>query len=98
MPETYDPNDKQSWTDQVQAAGEDLFNRADDLIQEGNARRVIVRNRDDDILMRVPLNPAIIVGALVTIINPVLTVVMVVVALLAHLKVEIVREQGDETA
>lgn len=97
MPESYDPNQKQSWTDQVQAAGEEVWNRADDLIHEGTVRRVILRNRQGDVIMRVPLNPAIIIATVVTLINPVLTVVAVIVGLLAHLKLEIVREESGET-
>lgn len=97
MPETYDPNQKQSWTDQFQAVGEDIWNRTDDLIHEGTVRRVILRNSHGDVVMRVPLNPAVIIATVVTLINPVLTVIAVVVALLAHLRLEIVREESGET-
>jgi hypothetical protein len=92
MTSTHESDQKQTWTEQIQAAGDELWNRTEDLIHEGNVRRLIVRNEHGDILMRVPLNPAVVIVGVLMLVNPVLIVLGAIVALLAHLKVEIVRE------
>ena len=93
MATTNDPNQKPKWTEQVQAAGEEVWKRGEDLVQEGNVRRMIIRNEHGDILLQVPLIPAVVIGGILTLVNPVLAVIGVIAALLAHLKFEIVRKQ-----
>lgn len=94
MSTTHDPNQKQSWTERIEATGEDLRNRVEDLVEEGQARRVMVRNQHDDVLMNLPLTPVIVVGVVVTMVNPVITALGALGVLLAHLKLEVVRTES----
>ena len=69
------------------------------LVAEGNVRRLIIRNANGEVLIEVPLTPAVVVGGVATIINPVLAALGALAALIARLKIEIVRvETIDDDA
>ena len=77
------------------------MDRTKELIEEGNVRRLIIRNQDDEVLLEVPLTTGVTVGGVVTLLAPVLAALGAMAALLTHVKVEIVRTKkgnGDEPA
>ena len=43
--------ERSTWTEEVEIAGSDLVNTVKDLIEEGNVRRLIIKNQDGDSLM-----------------------------------------------
>jgi hypothetical protein len=47
--------DEHAWTEQIEIAGSELVDRTKELIEEGNVRRLIIRNPDDEKLLEVPL-------------------------------------------
>lgn len=98
MSTTQEPKQKRTFTEQIEVTGDELKQRVEELIHEGNVRRVIVRNEHGDVLLEVPMNPAIAIGGLVTIVNPVLTAIGALGVVLAHLKLEVVRDETDETS
>src|SRR5215210_2372223 len=89
--------DEHTFTEQIEIAASDLVDRTKELIEEGNVRRIIIRNQDDEVLMEVPLTAGVVVGGAVTIVAPVLAALGALAALLTHVKVEVVRERTDET-
>ena len=96
MSTTQEPKQKRTWTEQIEVTGDELKKRVEEIIEEGNVRRFIVRNEHGDVLMEIPLTPAVAIGGVVTLINPVLTALGALGAMLAHLKLEIVRTESDE--
>lgn len=58
--------------------GEDLVKKVKDLIKEGNARRIIIKNEKDESILEIPLTFGVVGVALV----PVLAAVGAVAALL----------------
>ena len=74
--------------------GSELVERTKELIEEGNVRRLIIRNHDDEILLEVPLTAGVAVGGVLTVVAPVLAALGAMAALLARVKVEIVRTRG----
>ena len=82
-----------TFTEQIEIAGSELVDRTKELIQEGNVRRLIIRNQDDEVLLEVPLTAGVAVGGVVTLIAPVLAALGAMAALLTHVKVEIVRTE-----
>ncbi len=93
------PKNQRDWVEEMEVAGSDLVERVKSLVAEGNVRRLIIRNANDEILLEVPLTPAVVVGGVATIINPVLAALGALAALIARLKIEIVRvEDIDEDA
>jgi hypothetical protein len=89
--------DENTFTEQIEIAASDLVERSKELIEEGNVRRLIIRNQDDEVLMEVPLTAGVVVGGAVTIVAPVLAALGALAALLTHVKVEVVRTTKDET-
>jgi len=97
---TQDPNkNKNDWREEIEVAGSDLVDRVKELVEEGNVRRLIIRNANNDVLIEVPLTPAVVVGGVATIWNPILAALGALAALIAKLKIEIIRiEEIDEDA
>ena len=88
---------ERTFTEQIEIAASDLVDRTKELIEEGNVRRIIIRNQDDEVLLEVPLTAGVVVGGAVTIVAPVLAALGALAALLTHVKIEVVRERTDET-
>ena len=89
--------DGRTFTEQIDIAASDLVDRTKELIEEGNVRRIIIRNQDDEVLLEVPLTAGVVVGGAVTIVTPVLAALGALAALLTHVKLEVVRAKQDET-
>ena len=89
--------DEHTFTEQIEIAASDLVDRTKEFIEEGNVRRLIIRNEEDEVLMEVPLTAGVVVGGAVTIVAPVLAALGALAALLTHVKIEVVRERTDET-
>jgi hypothetical protein len=89
--------DEHTWTEQIEIAGSELVDRTKELIAEGNVRRLIIRNPDDEKLLEVPLTTSVVVGGALTVLAPVLAALGAMAALLARVKAEVVRtEQKDQ--
>jgi hypothetical protein len=89
--------DEHTFTEQIEIAASDLVDRTKELIEEGNVRRIIIRNEEDEVLMEVPLTAGVVVGGAVTIVAPVLAALGALAALLTHVKIAVVRERTDDT-
>ncbi len=90
------PKNQRDWVEEMEVAGHDLVDRVKSLVAEGNVRRLIIRNANGEELIEVPLTPAVVVGGVATIINPVLAALGALAALIARLKIEIVRVETIE--
>ena len=89
--------EEHTFTEQIEIAASELVDRTKELIEEGNVRRLIIRNPDDEVLLEVPLTTGVAVGGVVTLIAPVLAALGAMAALLTHVKVEIVRTKQGES-
>ena len=85
------PEAKPGWVEEIEVAGSQLVERVKELVGEGNVRRLIVRMPDDRVLLEIPLTAGVAVGGVITIIAPVLAALGALAALIAHLKVQIIR-------
>lgn len=92
------PKEEQTWTEEIEISGSELVDRAKELIQEGNVRRLIIRKPNDDILLEIPLTAGVAVGGVVTIFAPVLAALGAMAALVANVKLQIVRvaDEGED--
>jgi hypothetical protein len=86
-----------TFTEQIEIAASELVDRTKELIEEGDVRRLIIRNQNDEVLLEVPLTAGVAVGGVVTILSPVLAALGAMAALLTHVKVEIVRTKKNES-
>src|SRR3954467_8864102 len=95
-PENNGNNEKRTFNEELEVAGSQLVERVKELIEEGNVRRLIIRNQDGRTLLEIPLTiGAVAGGAILMAFGPVLAAVAVIGALVAKLKIEIVREEPD---
>lgn len=93
------PKNQRDWVEEMEVAGNELVGRVKSLVAEGNVRRLIIRNANNDVLMEVPLTPAVVVGGVATVVSPVLAALGALAALIARIKIEIVRvETIDDDA
>ena len=89
--------DEHTCSKQIEIAASDLVDRTKELIEVGNVRRLIIRNREDEVLMEVPRTAAVVGCGAVTIVAPVLAALGALAALLTHVKIEVVRTKQDGT-
>ena len=88
--------EERTWTEEVEIDGGELVDRVKELIEEGNVRRLIIRKPNDEILLEVPLTTGVAVGGVVTLFAPVLAALGAMAALLARVKIQIVRTTGED--
>ena len=89
--------DEHTFTEQIEIAASELVGKTKELIEEGNVRRLIIRNQDGEVLLEVPLSAGVAVGGAVTLVAPVLAALGALAALLTHVKIEIVRTRRNES-
>ena len=85
--------DEHTWTENIEIAGSELVDRTKELIAEGNVRRLIIRNQEGEKMLEVPLTTGVVVGGAFTLLAPVLAALGAMAALLARVKVEVVRTE-----
>ncbi len=86
---------EQTWTEEFEIDAGQLVDRVKELIGEGKVRRLIIRKADDEILFEVPLTAGVAVGGAVTLFAPVLAGLGAMAALLAKVKIQVVRVTDD---
>jgi DNA-binding Lrp family transcriptional regulator len=93
-PNPQNPNDPQRpINEQLEIAGSQLVDRVKELIEQGNVRRLIIRNPDDRILLEIPLTIGVVAGSALALFMPVWAALGAMAALVARVKVEVVREE-----
>lgn len=85
-----------TWTEEVEISGSEVVDRVKELVAEGNVRRLIIRNSDDKQLLEIPLTAGVAVGGVVTIFALPLAILGAAAALLANVKLQIVRTQDED--
>src|SRR4051812_44187519 len=85
--------EKRNFNEELEVAGSQLVERVKELIEEGNVRRLIIRNPEGRTLIEIPLTFGAVAGGALLIFYPVLAGLAAIGGLLAHIKIEIVREE-----
>jgi hypothetical protein len=89
-------NGKDTWVEEMEIAGKDLVERVKELIEQGNVRRLIIRKKDGDIMLEVPLTASVIAGSVLVVFAPLFAALGALAALIAEIKLEVVRDvDGD---
>jgi len=88
--------EERTWVEEIEIAGSELVERVKELIKEGNVRRLIIRKPSGELLMEIPLTAGVMVGGAFTIVAPVLAALGAMAALIAKVKLEIVRIKDEE--
>jgi hypothetical protein len=91
-----EPRQKQSFIEEFKVAGRDLIDRVEELIEQGNVRRLIILNKEGRPLLEIPLTAGVVAGGAVTLVYPVLAALGAMAALLADVTIKVIRAEGDE--
>lgn len=89
---------KKSWVEEIEVTGRDAVGRVQDLIAEGNVRRVIIMNEDDNVLLEISLTVGVAIGVGTLMFASPIAAVGAVVAILAKVKLRVVRVEDDGEA
>jgi hypothetical protein len=79
------------WKEEFSVTSKELINKVKELIHEGNATKIILKNESGHTIIEVPLT----IGAVAAIVAPVLAAVGAVAALVARCTVVVVREKDE---
>ena len=87
--------EKRDFVEEIEVTGSELVDRVKELVEAGNVRRLIIRKSDGDILLEIPLTAGAAIAGGLTLWNPLLAGLGAMAALVAKLKIEIVRVDED---
>jgi hypothetical protein len=81
--------------ERVHTTGDRLLETVKRIVREGNARRIVIRNEDDKVLLEFPMTAGVVGAALL----PVWAAVGAVAALVGNCSIEVERkaEEKEET-
>jgi len=82
-----------TFSEQLEVAGNQLVDQVQDLIKQGNVRKLIIRTADDKELMQVSLTVGAVAGGVLALAAPWLAALGAIAALVARVKIEVVREE-----
>jgi hypothetical protein len=88
-----EPQNQRPINEQLEIAGNQLVERVKELIEQGNVRRLIIRNPEDRILLEIPLTIGVVAGGALAFFMPVWAALGAMAALVARVKVEVVRDE-----
>jgi hypothetical protein len=90
--------DKKTVSEEIEVAGNQLVERIQEIIRQGNVRRLIIRSADDRVILETSLTVGAVAGGALAIVGGLpLAIIAAIAAAVARVKVEIVREveEGD---
>ena len=82
----------ENFSEEFRVRGEELVEKVKQLIHEGNVRKLIIKDDEGKIYLEIPVTFGLI-GALIA---PMLAAVGAVAAMVANLKIEVVRNDEPE--
>jgi len=91
-------NDENTFVEEIEVASNELVDRVKQMIEDGNVRRLIIRQSDGRMLLEVPLTAGVVGAGALAIFAPVLAALGALAALVARVKIEIVRVEDDGNA
>ena len=82
----------ENFKEEFKVRSEEIIEKVKELIHEGNVRRLIIKDEDGKVYLEIPVTFWVI-GAIFA---PVLAAVGAVAAMVANLKIEVIREKDPE--
>lgn len=85
-------NPWKTFAEEVEVSGQHLVAEINRLVAEGNVRKLVVRTDDGHIFLTIPLTVGAVAGGVLTLGAPWLALLAAVAGVVAHVKIEVVRE------
>ena len=82
---------RKSWQEELSATGDELMDRVKSLVNEGNVRRIIIK-QDDRTLVELPLT----IGVVGVLLAPQLAAIGAIAALVTRCTIAVEREDGGK--
>ena len=76
----------------LKVSGDEILSKVREIIKEGNARRIIIKNEKDEIIMEFPLT----VGAIGVVVAPIFAAVGTLAALATHCTIIVEKRNNDD--
>ncbi len=86
-------DEKRTWIEEIEVAGEELVARIKQLAADNKVKRVRIVEPDGDIALELPLTYGAIAGGAVVLAAPVLAVLGALAAFFTKVKIEVVNEE-----
>lgn len=80
---------KSQFEETFKVSGEDLLKKVKEILKEGNVRKIIIKGKNDHVIMEIPLT----IGVVLTVLLPVLAAVGAIAALVTECSITVVREK-----
>ena len=87
---------KRTFTEEIEIAGNELVERVKAILAEGNVRQLRRKAEDGDIYLETPLTIGVLAGGAVALAAPWLAILGVIAAMVTRVKIEIVREEEED--
>lgn len=85
---------KENFKEEINVTGNELLAKVKELIEEGKARRIIIKNDKGNVLIEVPLHVGAAVGAAGLIIAPILAAIGAIAALVTNCTIVVVKDEN----
>jgi hypothetical protein len=82
-------------TEEFQVSGRDLTDRVRKLLAESNVRRIILRRKNGQVLLEIPMTAGLAVGGVAVVFAPVLVALGAIAMFLTNVSIVVVREDRD---
>jgi hypothetical protein len=92
------PNEPKTFQEEFVTTGNQLLQRIQDLIEQGNVRRVIIKDQHGKTLIEMPLTIGVVAGSVLTAFALPLVAIGALAALVAQVKVIVERYEDPNDA
>ena len=89
-------DEKRTWAEEIEVAGERLVEKVKELAEEGNIRRLRVIEPDGDVAVDIPLTVGAIAGGAVVLAAPVLAILGAVAVFATKVRIEVTRGEDED--
>jgi hypothetical protein len=84
-------NEKSSW-ESFKVTGDEIMTKVKEIIKEGNARKIIIKNEKDEIIMEFPLT----IGAIGAVLAPLFAAVGALTALATNCTIMVEKKMDEK--
>lgn len=84
---------EKNYQEEFKVSGDEILKKIKEIVKAGNARRIILKNEKQEVLMEIPLTFAVVGTVLV----PVLAAIGALAALVSECSITVVKKENDET-
>lgn len=97
MSDEQQPKDgKKTFSEEIEVAGHQLVERVQEIVRQGNVRRLVIRNADDKVLLETTLTIGAVAGGAMVLAALPLAILATIAAAVARVRIEVVRVVSDD--